>query len=92
MYVYMNCIPLFIRVYLLHVDEFSYLYIIHVCVCMSVFLISLLAQIASYLALHSSLFGPVAQLIMIIIIVTNSINFLLIGLRCIPNDAHTNHC
>ena len=36
----------------------------------SVFLISLcgapLAQRASYLALHSSLFGPVAQLILII--------------------------
>ena len=37
----------------------------------SVFLISSygapLAQIASYLALHSSLFGPVVQLIMIIL-------------------------
>ena len=41
---------------------------------MSVFLISLygtpLAQRASYLALHSSLFGPVAQLIMIILSLT----------------------
>ena len=40
----------------------------------SVFLISLygapLAQRASYLALHSSLFGPVAQLIMIILSLT----------------------
>ena len=40
----------------------------------AVFLISLygapLAQRASYLALHSSLFGPVAQLIMIILSVT----------------------
>ena len=40
----------------------------------SVFLISLygapLAQGASYLALHSSLFGPVVQLIMIILSVT----------------------
>ena len=40
----------------------------------SVFLISLygatLAQRASYLALHSSLFGPVVQLIMIILSVT----------------------
>ena len=39
-----------------------------------VFLISLhgapLAQRASYLALHSSLFGPVAQLIMIILSLT----------------------
>ena len=25
-------------------------------------------------------------------VVTNSINCLLIGSRCIPNDAHTNHC
>ena len=60
----------------------------------SVFLISLygapLAQRASYLALHSSLFEPVARLIMILF-VTNSINCLLIGSRCIPNGAHTNH-
>ena len=82
-----------------------------------------LAQKASYLALHSSLFGPVVQLIMIILsltaltvclrsflfgaaqfsllasgavnydyIVTNSINCLLIGSRCIPNGTHTKHC
>ena len=25
-------------------------------------------------------------------IVTNSINYLLIGSKCIPNGAHTNHC
>ena len=25
-------------------------------------------------------------------IITNSINFLLIGSRCIPNGTHTNHC
>ena len=25
-------------------------------------------------------------------IITNSINSLLIGSRCIPNGAHTNHC
>ena len=60
----------------------------------SMFLISLygapLAQKASYLALHSSLFEPVARLIMILF-VTNSINCLLIGSRCIPNGAHTNH-
>ena len=60
----------------------------------SMFLISLygapLAQRTSYLALHSSLFEPVARLIMILF-VTNSINCLLIGSRCIPNGAHTNH-
>ena len=60
---------------------------------MSVFLISLygtpLVQKASYLALHSSLFGPVAQLIMIILSLTALT--LLIGLRCITNVAHTNH-
>ena len=46
---------------------------VHVCVH-SVFLISSygapLVQRASYLALHSSLFGPVAQLIMIILSLT----------------------
>ena len=59
----------------------------------SVFLISLygapLAQKASYLALHSSLFGPVNY---DYIFFTNSINSLLIGSRCIPNGTHTNHC
>ena len=44
---------------------------LHENVCVPVFLISSygapLAQKASYLALHSSLFGPVAQLIMIIL-------------------------
>ena len=59
--------------------------------CISVFLISLygapLAQRASYLELHSSLFGAVNY----DYIVTNSINSLLIGSRCIPNGAHTNH-
>ena len=43
-------------------------------VLVAVFLISLygalLAQRASYLVLHSSLFGPVAQLIMIILSLT----------------------
>ena len=46
----------------------------HVHTYTSVFLISLygtpLAQRASYLALHSSLFGPVAQLIMTILSLT----------------------
>ena len=59
----------------------------------SVFLISSygapLAQQAS-LALHSSLFGPVEQLVMIIFSL-NSISSLLIGSRCILNGAHTNH-
>ena len=50
-----------------------------------------LAQRASYLALHSSLFGPDGA-INYDYIVTNSINSLLIGSRCIPNGAHTNHC
>ena len=50
-----------------------------------------LAQRTSYLALHSSLFeqdgaGNYDY------IVTNSINCLLIGSRCIPNGTHTNHC
>ena len=62
---------------------------------MSVFLISSygapLAQRASYLPLHSSLFGPDGA-VNYDYIVTNSINCLLIGSRCIPNGAHTNHC
>ena len=57
------------------------------------FLISLygapLAQRASYLALHSSLFGPVVQLIMIILSLTALT--LLIGSKCILNGTHTNH-
>ena len=48
------------------------------------------AQRASYLALHSSLFGPVAQLIMIILSLT-ALTLQLIGSRCILNGAHTNH-
>ena len=50
-----------------------------------------LAQTASYLALYSSLFGP-DGIVNYDYIVTNSINCLLIGSRCIPNGAHTNHC
>ena len=50
-----------------------------------VFLISLygtpLFQRASYLALHSSLFGP-----------DGTVNYVLIGSRCIPNGIHSNHC
>ena len=61
----------------------------------SVFLISSygapLAQRTSNLALHSSLFGPDGA-VNYDYIVTNSINSLLIGSRCITNDAHTKHC
>ena len=49
-----------------------------------------LAQRASYLAMHSSLSGPDGA-VNYDYIVTNSINYLLIGSRCIPNGAHTNH-
>ena len=69
------------------------------CTCISVFLISSydahLAQRASYLALHSSLFEPNGAFnydYMYMYIVTNNIYSLLIGSRCIPNGAHTNHC
>ena len=62
---------------------------------LTVFLISSygtqLAQRASYLALHSSLFGPDGT-VNYDYIVTNSINSLLIDSRCIPNGTHTNHC
>ena len=47
-----------------------------------------LAQRASYLEQHSSLFGPDGA----VNFVTNSINSLLIDSKCIPNGAHTNHC
>ena len=50
-----------------------------------------LPQRASYLALHSYLFG-LDGAINYDYIITNSINCLLIGSRCIPNGAHTNHC
>ena len=63
--------------------------------CSTAFLISLygapLPQRASYLALHSSLFGPDGA-VNYDYIVSNSINYLLIGSRCIPNGTHTNHC
>ena len=58
----------------------------------SVFLISSygapLAERASYLALHSSLFGPDGA-VNYDYIITSSINSLLIGSRCIHNSAHT---
>ena len=48
-----------------------------------------LPQRASYLALHSSLFGP-DNAVNYDYIITNSINSLLIGSRCIPsNGTHT---
>ena len=62
---------------------------------MSVFLISSygapLPQRASYLALHSYLFGPDGA-VNYDYIVTNSIKSLLIGSRYIPIGAHTNRC
>ena len=80
---------------------FQYMHTVTKCLCTntcthtSEFLISSygapLAQRASYLALHSSLFGPDGT-INYDYIVTNSINSLLISSRCIPNGAHTNHC
>ena len=73
-----------------HAWYFSYYDI--VCESTTVFLISSygapLAHRASYLTLHSSLFGPDGA-VNYDCIVTNS---LLIGSRCIPNGAHTNHC
>ena len=47
-----------------------------------------MAQTASYLALHSSLFGPDGTINHDYIVT----NYLLIGSRCILNAAHTNYC
>ena len=49
------------------------------------------SQTASYLAQHSFLFRTDGT-VNYDYIITNSINCLLIGSRCIPNGAHTNHC
>ena len=61
----------------------------------TVFLISSygapLAQRASNLAQHSFLFGPDGA-VNYDYIVTNSVNPLLIGSKCISNGTHTNHC
>ena len=61
----------------------------------TVFLISLygapLAQRASYLPQYSFLFEPDGA-VNYDYIITNSINSLLIGSRCIPNGAHINYC
>ena len=63
-------------------------------VCTSEFLISSygtpLAQRASYVAHQNSLFGPDGAG-NYDYIVTNSINSLLIGSKCISNGAYTNH-
>ena len=59
--------------------------------CFWILISSPLAQRASYFALHSSLFGPDGT-VNYDYIVTNNINSLLIGWRCIPNGAHANHC
>ena len=48
------------------------------------------AQRASYLAQHSYLFGTNGT-VNYDYIVTNSINYLLIGSRCIANGTHDNH-
>ena len=65
-------VPANIKVCVLMYYYLLYCYMGHTCV--PVFLISLygtpLAQRASNLALHSSLFGPVAQVIMIILLLT----------------------
>ena len=82
-----------------HVYEPLYIARAFVCpcahMCTSEFLMSSydtpLAQRAFYLALHSSLFGPDGT-VNYDYIITNRTNYLLIGSRCIPNGAHTNHC
>ena len=70
------------------------LYYVCMYVCISVFLINSygapLAKRASYLAQHSFLFGPDGT-VNYGYIVTNSINSLLTGSRCILNGTHTNH-
>ena len=69
--------------------------ICHESILASVFVISSygapLAQRTSYLALHSFLSGPDGA-VNYDYIITNSINCLLIGSKCLPNGAHTNHC
>ena len=48
-------------------------------------------ELNSHVAHHNSLFGPDGAG-NYDYIVTNSINSLLIGSRCISNGAYTNHC
>ena len=50
-----------------------------------------LAQRASYLVLHSSLFGPDGT-VNYDYIITNSINSLLIGSKCLTSGPYINHC
>ena len=99
MYMYtMYCVHVSMILCTTHVFMYICMYIhytyMYVHTYIPVFLISSygapLAQRASYLALHSSLFGPDGA-VNYDYIVTNSINSLLIGSRCIPNGAHTNH-
>ena len=71
---------------------FIYLSILYVMqLYTSVFWKAPLAQTASYLTLHSSLFGLDGAVIYAYN-VTISMDCLLIGSRCIPNGTHTNHC
>ena len=78
-----------VNIYVVHVQCIMYMYM---CTCTSVFLMSTygtpLAQRAFYLAQLSSLFGPVAHMIMIILSLT-ALKSLVIGSRCIPNGTHT---
>ena len=81
------------RILKIWINAYSYYYEVEVeFISSSVFLISSygtpLAQRVSYLALHSSLFGPDGT-VNYDYIVTNSINSLLIGSRCILNGTHT---
>ena len=68
------------------------MYYTSTCTCMSVFLIrsygTPLAQRAFYLAQQSSLFDPDGA-VNYDYIVTNSINFLLIGSKCITSGTHS---
>ena len=69
----------------MHIHVHVQLYI-HVHQC---FLLAHMVQGNSYLAQHSSLFGPDRT---VNYIVTNSINSLLIGSKYNTNGTHTNHC
>ena len=88
--------PSYMHMYLPLVSIFQYIIWLMDHVCIPGFLISLygtpLVQRASYLALHSSLFGPDGGAVNYDYIITNSINSLLISSRCFPNGTHTNYC
>ena len=51
-----------------------------------------LAQRASYLFGTAQTVLSLGQIVQCDYIVSNSINCLLIGSRCIPNGTHTKHC